>query len=262
MKKSSPLLSLVLLLGACATSGAAVAPSVPAVPSAVDAALLGDDAVGLADAANRLCGYLATQEERRLGFELARKAHALAPRDKPVALTLARCAYFRADWEPDPKVMTEVAQAGMDAASAAGAKDKEPRSAYLFGLNLGLVMQHKGLEALSLLSQEIEALEAARAEPEQDLGGPLRVLGALYLKAPAWPAGPGDLEKSLELLEEAATRFPSHPLNRLFFSEALAEDGEKQSAAAQAATALELARPELWGDYAERWQGQAAALAK
>ncbi|MGI5863643.1 MAG: hypothetical protein ACOX6T_16520 [Myxococcales bacterium] len=261
MKRSS-ILSVLLLSAACATSGAPVAPALPAATSAVDASLLGDDAFGLADAGNRLCTYLATQEERRLGFELASRAHALAPQDKQIALTLARCAFFRADWEPEPKVMTEVAQAGMDAAAIAGANEKEPRSSYYFGLNLGLVLQHKGLEALSLLPKEIEALEAASAEPEQDLGGPLRVLGMLYMKAPAWPAGPGDLEKSLELLEEAARRFPSHPLNRLFYAEALAEDDEKQSAAAELEAAMKLARPELWGNYAERWQGQAAALAK
>ena len=254
----SPLL-VPLLLGACATTP--VAPMAPAAaPTSLVVSTLGEDASGLADAADRLCGYLAPAPRRALGFELALRARTQAPRDKATALTAARCAYFRADWEPNPKQMAAFARAGMDAAKAAGAKDGDPRAAYYYALNLGLTMRDAGLEALSLIPEEIAALETARKDAGQDLGGPLRVLGMLYLKAPAWPAGPGDLDLALELLEEATTRFPSHPLNRVFYADALKEEKETKAVSAQLDAALLLASPELWGDYAERWRAEAAAL--
>ena len=62
--------------------------------------------------------------------------------------------------------------------------------------------------------------------PEIDDGGPLRLLGMLYLKAPPWPTGFGDSEKALELLRTAVEKHPRHPLNHLFYAEVLWEADE------------------------------------
>jgi tetratricopeptide (TPR) repeat protein len=222
--------------------------------------LYGEDVGGLLDASARLCSILTTQDQKVLGLELAQRARTLAQQDAKTAMALARCAYFRADWETDAQVRGAVAQAGIDAALAAGAKDGKPEAAYLYALTLGLTMRDRGLEALGMIPDEIAALETAREDSAQDLGGPLRVLGMIYLKAPAWPAGPGDLDTALELLQEAVSRYPSHPLNRIFYAQALKEDGKSKEATEQLNAAIALARPELWGDYAARWKAEATAL--
>jgi hypothetical protein len=50
-------------------------------------------------------------------------------------------------------------------------------------------VQVKGLTAIGRLSELVSLLKTASAKPEIDQGGPLRVLGLLYVRAPAWPVG-------------------------------------------------------------------------
>lgn len=253
---------LALLAGGCFHSRAAVVAPAVGPPLAFDPAILGNDTSGLADAAERLCATLTRPEQKSTGFALARRAFSAAPNDPKVALALAHCAAMAADWEADGKVLEATTAVGIEAAKAAGAPDKDPKAAYWLALSLGLAMRQKGLEALPLLPQEMAALKAAQAVPDLDLGGPLRVLGLLYLRAPAWPAGPGDLEAGLDLLKQTAQKYPSHPLNHLFYAEALRESGDGAAASAELQRAAELARPELWGDYAARWQADVQAAAK
>ncbi len=75
-----------------------------------------------------------------------------------------------------------------------------------------------------------DAEEAVRRDASFDQGGPLRLLGMFYLRAPRWPKGPGDQEKGASLLKRAREQFPNHPLNRLFYAEALIALGENDKA--------------------------------
>jgi hypothetical protein len=82
----------------------------------------------------------------------------------------------------------------------------------------------KTFEAKSIAGQiEKDAQEAIRRDESYEDGGPLRLLGLYYLRAPRWPVGPGDVEKGTELLARARERFPQEPLNRLFYAEALVQ---------------------------------------
>ena len=83
------------------------------------------------------------------------------------------------------------------------------------------------------------------------------MLGAIYLKAPPWPAGFGDEEMALELLEEAVQDFPNHPLNQLFYAEALMEDEEYVDAQRGLARARELMKPGDFGWRVEGWSKMA-----
>jgi len=223
------------------------------VPVAFDPSLLDDDVPGLTDAAERLCAPLTSAEQKATGFALAQRAHALGPKDS---------AAVRADWESDGKAIEAVTAVGIEAAKAAGAPRDDPRAAYWLGLNLGLALRQKGLEGIGLLPQEIATLQAAQAAPDTDQGGPLRVLGMLYLKAPAWPTGPGDLEMALDLLKQSVEKYPSHPLNHLCYAQALRQNDKGAEASAELKRASELAIPELWGDYAAKWQADVQAVAK
>ena len=241
-----------------------VAVTAPVVVSNLkfDPAILGKDPTGLTWAAERLCSPITSADQKLLGFALAQKAYALSPHNNTAALALARCAAMRVDWETDHTQIEAIAELGIEAARSAGAPDRDPRASYWMAINLGQTLLQRGFSALPLLPVEVSALKTAQAAGEIELGGPLRALGMLYLKAPSWPAGPGDLDAALEILKQAVETYPSHPLNHLFYAQALRESGDAAQASRELKRASELARAELWGDYAARWQADVQAAAK
>jgi tetratricopeptide (TPR) repeat protein len=128
---------------------------------------------------------------------------------------------------------------------------------YYLALNLGLaVREHAPLAAKNMKRIESELLEAKRLAPHLDHGGPLRTLGTLYLVAPAWPEGIGDGEKALALLKQAVNQFPQHPLNHIFYAQAL-WDLEQEDAKDQVQQILAHARRLLelgdWGEVKKMW---------
>lgn len=128
---------------------------------------------------------------------------------------------------------------------------------YYLAANLGLAVRDRLDVALTSLPRlEREMKRAVELSPEVDDGGPLRLLGMLYLKAPPWPSGIGDGDKALDLLKQAVDRHPGHPLNHLFYAQALWEV-EGDSAAAQAksefATGLKLLDTGRWGYNQAPW---------
>ena len=259
-----PILLAPWLAGGCFLfrSPAPVMAPIPPPAFNFDPNLLGKDAGGLAAAADRLCSPLTTRQQKVLGFALAQKGHDASPHHVGAALALARCAALRAEWESDPMLLEQITEIGIESAKSAGAPDHDPRAAYWMSVSLGLSIRLHGLSALPLLPVEMAALKTAQKAPELEMGGPLRALGMLYLKAPSWPAGPGDLEEAIELLKTAAEAYPSHPLNHFFYADALRESGDGKTASAELQRAADLARPELWGEYAAKWQADIQAMAK
>jgi hypothetical protein len=112
---------------------------------------------------------------------------------------------------------------------------------------------------------ESEMKRAVELSPDIDYGGPLRLLGMLYLKAPPWPTGIGDGDKALELLKRVAEKHPAHPLNQLFYAQALWEV-EGADAATQVESRMAAGRKLLqqgkWGYSREPWEREFAELEK
>lgn len=135
---------------------------------------------------------------------------------------------------------------------------------YYLAANLGLAVHDHVLQAADSLSRLEESLnKAVRLSPAVDGGGPLRLLGMLYLKAPPWPSGIGDGDKALDLLKEAVGKYPDHPLNHLFYAQALWEvDEQAQPARAELAKGLELLRAGPWGYNKAIWEREFQAIAK
>ncbi len=129
---------------------------------------------------------------------------------------------------------------------------------YYLAANLGLaVREHPTLAIGSLGRLENEMNQALALSPDLDYGGPLRLLGSLYLKAPAWPNGIGDLDKALELLEKAAREYPQHPLNHLFYAQALCVEDDQASLTelkAEFALGAKLLAEGNWGYNKAPWQ--------
>lgn len=126
---------------------------------------------------------------------------------------------------------------------------------YYFAANLGLaVREHITLAMENLKRLEVEMKRALELSPDLDDGGPLRLLGTLYLKAPAWPNGIGDRDKALELLGEAVNKHPDHPLNHLFYAQALWEDDKEDEAKAEFKLGLKLLHEGDWGHSRASWK--------
>ena len=128
---------------------------------------------------------------------------------------------------------------------------------------MGLRIREHKLTAITGLSRVIELLKKASAQdPSLDEGGPFRVLALLLVRAPPWPAGPGNSDDALAAAQQAVAHGPDHPLNQLVLAESLEATGETEGAKAAYRKAAQLGRTGKDPDGAD-WAAQAeAALAK
>ncbi len=102
-------------------------------------------------------------------------------------------------------------------------------------LNTGLYYQARVLGYPSGMVRIAAAAEKVIAlDPHFEEGGGYRVLGKLYLEAPAFNLGTNqiqrDLEKSRHYLQQAIQVAPDYPENHLFLAETLLELEERESA--------------------------------
>lgn len=135
---------------------------------------------------------------------------------------------------------------------------------YYLAANLGLaVREHMTLAVENLARLEAEMQRAVALSPDEDGGGPLRLLGVLYLKAPPWPAGIGDGDKALALLKRAVENHPSHPLNHLFYAQALWEvegDSTIERVKTEMTTGMRLLQEGDWGYNKTSWEQEFALV--
>lgn len=251
-RSTTRLASSLALLAGCASGPR------PALPQVV---LTADEVRALVASADARCRPLAARDERDAGHADAIRAQQAVPRDRSAGLALARCAHLRADIESDEARVLAVTEQGAEAARLASRGPDDAEATYLQALNLGLYVRAKGLAAVGRLSELVALLKSAGAKPDLDQGGPLRVLGLLYVRAPAWPVGPGDLDVGLDLLKQAADKYPEHPLNHLFYAQALIEADDSVSARRELDQARALCVADRFGDWAARWKSEADELA-
>ncbi len=94
----------------------------------------------------------------------------------------------------------------------------------------------RGLQLVPII--EREALLAAELNPWVDHGGPDRMLGELYLRAPGFPLSVGDTTKSAVHFRRALTYDPGFPENRLGLVEALMNQGLNGEACEELSTVI------------------------
>jgi tetratricopeptide (TPR) repeat protein len=218
----------------------------------------------LAEIAQELCTRSAPFGQKVYALRLADQANTEEKKDKNVSTILSRVAFFVADSiDGDEDKVKKSAEIGVKAARSVGLNEENPEACFYFALNQGLIVKSKGLFALNKLPEIHNALKIAQKVESLDFGGPLRVLGMMYLKAPAWPSGIGDLDKALELFQQAITKYPVHPQNFMFYAEGLMEDDNKEKALQNLDIAYKLAVPEIWGIYySKKWRAEIDALRK
>src|SRR5690606_25804526 len=100
---------------------------------------------------------------------------------------------------------------------------------FWLAVNYGSFGQEKGImQSLALITPMKNAAErAARLDESYFYGGPRRVLGRLYHKAPGFPFSIGNTKKAIENLERAVELGPKFFLNHLFLAEAYLSDRKK-----------------------------------
>lgn len=184
------------------------------------------------------------------------------------AIIAAQICYLLADRSNDrtraEKLGTEGYRWGEFALAHMG--DREAEAHYYYAVNLGIAVRDEIVLALKHLSAiEGALLRAMDINPGIDDGGPVRTLGMLYLKAPAWPNGIGDADKALELLSRAAREWPDHPLNHIFYAQALWEvEGEEvlESVRSELIASISAIERRSWSQYyAKMWRDEVTTLA-
>ncbi|TAK63453.1 MAG: hypothetical protein EPO18_06940 [Methylobacter sp.] len=172
----------------------------------------------------------------------------------------SRLCLYLAERETNQEKREKLAAEGVGFAEAALAQGAsgDGEVHYYLAANLGLAVREHFTVAMQNLSRlEDEMKQALALSPDIDDGGPLRLLGALYLKAPAWPNGIGDGDKALELLKKAVTEHPGHPLNHLFYAQALWSEGDEANlpqVKAEFALGQKLLAEGNWGYSKEPWK--------
>jgi tetratricopeptide (TPR) repeat protein len=144
----------------------------------------------------------------------------------------SRICILLAEREDDQETQEKFAAEGVyfaEQAISMGAKE-DGRVHYYWAVNMGLAIRRQYALALKTLKPLVEKLESAQQKvPNEELGGPGRVLGMLYLKAPPWPQNVGDYDKAFTLLKQTVEKFPEHPLNHLFYAKALWDINDSDS---------------------------------
>ncbi len=233
--------TLALVLGLVAMSIASCGPSLhgfsltnlraqyKALPD--DATALKEEAAARFDDAGPVD---AVNASLRMGCKAARKD----PKDAEARYLTCRACFWLMEYgetavcyDPEDDDLRAV-ECSRQCRAAVRRDEENALYTYLLGATMGLEIKNAFIATQLLnISSLIDTLKRSVAlDPSVDAGGPLRLLGTLYLRAPPWPSGPGDGEKALELLEQAVEEHPEHPLNHFFYAEALLDDEEYEDA--------------------------------
>ncbi|MBS1795319.1 MAG: hypothetical protein JSS81_15790 [Acidobacteria bacterium] len=144
--------------------------------------------------------------------------------------------YYWSGEYADPEDKLEFFEAGVEYGKQGVAIDPDSlESNFWLSANYGSYGQEKGImQSLALVHPIKEAAEKAIELNEAYFyGGPWRVLGRLYHKAPGFPFSIGNTKKGIECLEKAVALGPRFFLNRLFLAEACISNRDRAKAREQ-----------------------------
>jgi len=113
----------------------------------------------------------------------------------------------------------------------------------------------RGADIKPMLSQMVTESEIAiKIDDKFDSGGPLRMLGTVYTRAPAPPVAIGDPEKAVQFLTRAVAVAPDHPLNQIYLAEAQIADERYQDAESTIQKSRKLLTDGKWNGKRSEWK--------
>ena len=149
---------------------------------------------------------------------------------------LAEINYWLGEDATDAEDKLAFFEEGVECGEAAvGIDENSLEGNFWLAVNRGSFGQEKGIMQSLAMVQPIKraAEKAAEIDGSYFYGGPWRVLGRLYHKAPGFPISVGSTKKAIECLEKAVERGPKFFLNRLFLAEACISNRDKTKAREQ-----------------------------
>jgi len=151
-----------------------------------------------------------------------------AGQDGASALKAANCYAFLVKQGKNRELRLADAKKGRKLAeTAVTIVPKSGLAHYLYAYLTGLEAENDPLRGLELVPIiEREALLASDLNPAVDHGGPHRMLGELYLRAPAFPVSIGDSVRAVDHYRRAVDQNPEFFENRLGLAEALLAEEE------------------------------------
>lgn len=215
--------------------------------------------IKLADRTHQTTRALAPTAHAAAGLERAIKEN---PLDYELAWRTARVFVTIADGLADRDDRKRFAkEAKKYAKLAIKVNPDRPEGHYYAAASAGLVAESQLAPSRSFQEAiEQPALMLVEIAPHYEAGGGLRILGALYVKAPTWPVGVGDLEEGTALLERAVADYPGHPLNHLFLAEAYAKVNRREDAIARLRTVLRFPPIGEWALIGRKYRDQARQM--
>lgn len=148
---------------------------------------------------------------------------------------LAEICYWWGEYS-DPADKLSCFQEGVDHGKQGVAVEPDSLEAnFWLAVNYGNFGQEKGImQSLALINPIKQHCERVLGIDERYFyGGPHRVIGRLYTKAPGFPLSIGNTKKGIEHLEKAVEIGPKFYLNRIFLAEAYIANRDKENARAQ-----------------------------
>jgi tetratricopeptide (TPR) repeat protein len=173
----------------------------------------------------------------------------------------ARAAYWLVEFGGDGVDRAHLAELGYKYATAAESADGS-KAAYPFleGVHLGFEMREALHPPLINLRKARDYFQRAiELDALYDDAAPLRAMGILLIKSPAWPTGVGDVDEGVTYLERATKYYPMYPANHLYLAEGYRQLGQLKEAAAQLDLTFKLLETFEWGVPGEVWKKQAEA---
>src|SRR5215203_6655705 len=149
---------------------------------------------------------------------------------------LSEINYWLGEYAGDPEDKLAFFDEGVQCGEAGVSLNEDSLEAnFWLAVNSGSYGQEKGIMQSLAMVQPIKraAEKALEIDGGYFYGGPWRVLGRLYHKAPGFPFSAGNTRKAIECLEKAVELGPKFYLNRLFLAEAYLSNRDKAQAREQ-----------------------------
>jgi tetratricopeptide (TPR) repeat protein len=166
-------------------------------------------------------------------IEMYRNVLALDPSNYEAAWKLSKAYWYIGNHSPKEK-KKEYFELGVKAAEQAiQINPNDCRGHFWLGVNYGhLAEVSNWMEALRLVDRIKDAIaNAERLDPNCECGGPNRVLGKLYARAPFFKGG--SKSKAIRLLKDSLRQCPSDTQSRIFLAEIYLDQKNKSLAIQQ-----------------------------
>lgn len=246
-----------IVVTACAHALHEPSPIPATAPEGRDAA----DLVREADTAWRRRGE---PGQAAVAQDLYLKAAVADERDVAGLLGAMRAMTFRVEREREGTVRAALAGQQVELGQWCQRRaPSDPACHYRLALALGQQARERPSTGHDAVDKMVTLLRRAiAADPAMDSGGPHRALALVLLRAPSWPAGPGDAEAALKEARAAVQLFPDVAGNQLALAEALEKNEQPEPARAAyeragalAAAALQAGDPDAARALAEARAG-------